>query len=358
VPATGGSGGGSVTWKVVAESADSKVFAGTPAAASRGSDAAVAYVEQTDATPATARAVMQRFDAAAERLGPLLVLGSDPDPNGGVTLASDGTQYAACWDSSMELHCSLVDGAGTVQQNVVALRGQHPTLVAARSGWVIAYVAGDTTLRLQPLTPELQPAGTPADFECSSYFKSAKTGPLLTATPSGFALVGARSDDEHDGLLRLDVDLRPLGPAIPLGRDFWFHGQLIASHERAAVSLSAPYGSYLLLLDSENVTAELPIGGGGKTGTDQALLLADGAIDAAWLTPERGVGRRSFSDGQDAEVGLTSRGTDDLLGLEEQGSDSYQQLLRVEDQTLLVARARRFGYLGPAAIRVAPLTFR
>lgn len=314
------------------------------------------YVEWSDTPTGTARVVLQRFGPAAERVGPLLELANDPDQYAGVTLASDGTQYAACWDSSAEVHCALVDSEGTIQQNILELPGQHPTLVAAPNGWVIAFAATDTTLRLQSLSQSLRPTSTSVDFERSLRFASAKAGALLTATPSGFALVGARADDGREGLLRLDANLRPLGPAIPLGRDFWFYGQLVASDERAAVSLSAPYGSYLLLLDAEQVTAELPIAGGGKTGTDQAFLLSDGAIEAAWLTRDAGIGRRDFSDGHDAEVGLESRGTDDLLGLEEQGTDSYQQLLRVEDQTLLVARAHRFGYLEPAPIRAVVLT--
>lgn len=345
-----------VTWKVVAESTDTRVYAGTPAAASRGEDAAVAYVEMTDTVPTTARVVLQRFDASAERLGTLLVLASDPDQNSAITLASDGAQYAACWNAGQEVHCSLVDASGTVQENALALPGQSPTIVASPDGWVIACVVGDTTLRLQPLDPQLEPAGAPVDFKRSTHFSYSKAGALFTSTPSGFALVGASSDDEHDGLLRLSADLKALGAAIPLGRDFWFYGQMIASDSRAAVSLSAPYGSYLLLLDAESVTAELSIAGGGKTGMDEAFLLMDGTIGAAWLTREQAVRQRSFADGHDSDFGVATR-SDSLLGRPEEGTESYQQLLKVADQTLVVARAYRNGYLGAAAIRVAALKF-
>jgi hypothetical protein len=170
-------------------------------------------------------------------------------------------------------------------------------------------------------------------------------------------LVGASLDDGHDGLLRFDADLQPQGSAIPLGRDFWFSGQLVASDTRAAVSLSAPYGSYLLLLDADRVTAELPVAGGGKVGMDEALFLTDGGIGAAWLTSNFEVRRRFFADGHDAEIGLESRTTGSLLGIEEEGTDSYQHLLQVKDQALLVGRARRSGYLGPGGIRVAALRF-
>jgi hypothetical protein len=256
------------------------------------------------------------------------------------------------------VRCSLVDASGTVHEDALALPGQSPTIVASSGGWVIAYVVGETTLRLQPLDPQLGPAGAPADFKRSTHLGYSKAGALLTPTPSGFALVGAGSDDEHDQLLRLGADLKPLGAAIPLGRDFWFYGQVVASDDRAAVSLSAPYGSYLLLLDAEKVTAELWIAGGGKTGMDEALLLEDGTIGAAWLTREQAqaVRQRSFADGEDSDIGLAPP-TDSLLGSPEEGTDSYQQLLRVADQTLLVARASRYGYLATVAIRVGALKF-
>jgi hypothetical protein len=353
-----GSAPTAVTWKVVAETTDSDIYATIPAAASRDDDAAVAYVEQTVTPPATARVVMQRFDATLERMGPLLVLGNDPDAQSNVTLASDGKQYAACWNSSLEVHCSLVDEQGHVRQNALALSGQYATIVASPSGWVIAYATSDTELRLQPLAPALEPAGSAVDLQLSARFVYPKVGVLLTGTPSGFALVGARLEDGHDGLLRLGADLQPVGPAIPLGRDFWFSGQLVASDTRAAVSLSAPYGSYLILLDAQQVTAELLISGGGKTGMDEAFLLTDGGIASAWLTRDVEVQRRFFADGQGAQVGPGNRDMRPLLGMPEAGTDSYQQLLKVGRQTLLVGRAYRYGYLGGSGtIRVAALTF-
>jgi hypothetical protein len=356
VPAgTGGNVPTAVTWKVIATSTDTDIFATTAVAASRGNDAAVGYVEQSGTTPVTARAVMQRFDAAAERIGPLLILGTDPNPQSNLTLASDGKQYAACWDSALEVHCSLVDEQGHVQLNALALGGQYATIVASPTGWVIAYATSDTGLRLQALTPALEPTGSAVDLQRSAHFVYPKIGTLLTRTPSGFALVGASLEDGHDGLLRLDADLQPLGPGIPLGRDFWFSGQLVASETRAAVSLSAPYGSYLLLLDAEQVVAELPIAGGGKTGMDEAFLLTDGGIGTAWLTPDLGVLRRYFADGHEADLDLGNRDMKPLLGNPEEGTDSYQQLLKVADQTLLLGRAHRYGYGG--AIQAARLTF-
>ncbi|HYP76534.1 MAG TPA: hypothetical protein VER12_11285 [Polyangiaceae bacterium] len=362
-----------VRWKVLVESTDPNIFASAPAAASREHDAAVAYVERTyqaeaASEPPIARVVMQRFDATGERLGSLIELGSDPDSASGVTLASDGKRYAACWNTApmptarttfpAQVHCALFDEQGEVQPSSLALAGRSPTIVSTAQGWVVAYASTDTELRVQPLTAALAVGGTPVDLPLSSGLSYSKAGPLFASTPSGFALVGARLEDGHDALTRLDLDLQPTA-AIPLEHDFWFFGQLVATDTRAAVSLSAPYGSYILLFDETRVTAELPIAGGGKTGVDQALSLTEGGIAAAWLGPDLAVWLRFFADGQDEAVGLGGHGEEgSLLGSPVEGGDSYQQTLEVAGQTLLVARGIRYGYLPNEAIRVAPLTSR
>jgi len=160
-------------------------------------------------------------------------------------------------------------------------------------------------------------------------------------------------------LLRLSADLQSVVSASALGRDLWSTGQLVASDTRAAVSLAAPYGSFMLLVDETEVSAELPIAGGGKTGMDEALVLTEGGIGAAWLKGEGQVRRHYFADGHDAEIGLETRiPTSNLLSQQEQGTGSYQQLVKVGAQTLLVARSALYGYLASGgAIRVATLQF-
>jgi hypothetical protein len=347
----------SVSWKTVVESADSSIFASTPSAASRGTEAAVAYVETTNAMPPSSRVLVQRFDASAERIGSSIVIGDDPDRQSEVTLASDGQRYAACWTSNLEVHCSLIDELGQAQRDVIAFSGENPTIVASPSGWVVAYAASDTRLVLQALSPTLEPSGDPVELSLSPQFRD--LAPLFTPTPSGFALVGAGTDDGHDVLLRLGPDLLPSAAAISLGADFWFSGHLVASDSRAAVSLSAPYGAYLLLMDAAEISATLLASGGEKAGMDQALLLTEGGIGAAWLTGGDRVAQRFFADGRDGEIGLSTRGTPSSLGsMPDEGSESYQELLGVGDRVLLVGRASKRGPLaGDGAIRVAALTF-
>jgi len=351
-----------ITWKIIAESADSSVSTGLPATASRGEDAAVAYIERSGTTTtATPRVVMQRFDATAERLGSLVVLGGDPVEQSNVTLASDGKQYAACWNAALEVHCSLIDQEGHVRLNALAVTGQYATIVGNASGWAIAYTGADKRLRLQALTSELELNGSVICPQLSGQFSSRDLGPLFATTPSGYVLVAGSSDEGEVGLMRLGTDLLPSAPALPLGRKLWYAGQLVASDTRAAVSLSAPYGSFLLLSENNRLTAELPVAGGGKTGMDHALVLTDGGIGAAWLDREgKGVVRRFMGDGHDSDIGgLETRDlTGSPLGLPEEGTDSYQQLVRVADQTLLVGKWRRYGSLANSnAIRVATLTF-
>ncbi|HYQ03553.1 MAG TPA: hypothetical protein VER96_32995 [Polyangiaceae bacterium] len=340
------------TWKVIAESADPTVSAGQASAASDGRTAAVAYIE-TD----TARVVMQRFDAKGERIGSLVVLGSDPDLHSIVSLASDGKQYAACWNTAPEVHCSLVDEQGQVRLNALAISGQDATIVGTATGWAVAYAGDQKTVRLQALTSNLAADRKFIDLRLYAHFNTHDQGPLFASTPSGYALVARDAEDGEASLSRLDSDLMPTGSAIPLGHPLSYSGQLVATDTRAVVSLSAAYGSYLLLMDSQKLTGELAIGGGGKTGNDQALALTAGGIGAAWLDPEGTVQQRFLADGHDSDIGLDHR-SNDLLALEEEATDSYQRLLLVDHQTLLLAKSQRYGTLtGTSALRVATLKF-
>ena len=350
-----------VTWKVLAESQDQNVYISVPAAASRGKDAAVAYVERIgDSSTATSvRVVMQRFDASGERLGSLAVLGNDSNEYSNVTLASDGKQYAGCWNAALEVHCSLVDEQGQVQPDALAIAGQFATIVAGASGWALAYSGSDGLVRLQLLTSSLALKGSALAPQLSAQFAVDGDSPLFVATPSGYVLVASSKEGGEVSLLRLSADLQSVVSASALGRDLWSTGQLVASDTRAAVSLAAPYGSFMLLVDETEVSAELPIAGGGKTGMDEALVLTEGGIGAAWLKGEGQVRRHYFADGHDAEIGLETRiPTSNLLSQQEQGTGSYQQLVKVGTQTLLVARSALYGYLASGgAIRVATLQF-
>jgi len=357
----GGSTPTPVTWRILAETQDSNVYLNVPSAASRGKDAAVAYVESTNisSTETSDRVVMQRFDENGEPIGSPIELSDDVDRRSNVTLASDGEQYAACWNTATEIHCSLVDGEGHAQSNPLAIAGQYGTIVAGTSGWAIAYAGSDSRVRLQALTPSLELNGSYIGPQIFALPASKADGPIFAATPSGYVLVGTNDEDGRNlSLLRLSPDLQSVVYASPLGRSLWFSGQVVASDTRAAVSLGAAYGSFLLLLDAKKVTAELPISGGGKTGMDSALLLTEGGIGSACLDPGAGVRRRFFADGHDADIGVGDRVANAaLLGGPQEGSESYQQLLLVGDRTLLVARSQRYGLFSGAPLRVAPLTF-
>jgi len=343
-----------VTWKTLAESTDSTFSISLPSAASRGKDAAVAYVER-----ATGRVVMQRFDASGERIGSLVVLASNADERSNVTLASDGKQYAACWNVAPEIHCSLLDEQEKVHLDVLAVAGQYATIVAGATGWALAYSGADKHLRLQPLTAALELNGSYIGAQLIVQHSVQDVGPLFASTPSGYALVASNTEAGNVDLLRLSADLQSVVSATGLGHGLWYAGQLVASDTRAAVSLSVPYGSFLLLLDAKKLTAELPIAGGGKSGTDQALVLNKGGVGAAWLDRDAAVRQRFLPDGHDSEIGLDPRTpATEVLGLEEEGDDSYQQLVQVGDQSLLIARTMRYASLsGAGALRVAVLKF-
>lgn len=350
-----------VTWKPIAQAAGSNLYLNVPSAASLGNEAAVAYVERTSTSgmPTTARVVMQRFDSNGEPRGSLIVLANNLADRSTVTLAGDGNQYAVCWDETTGIRCSLVDDQGVTERNLLGLPGQNATIVARANGWAIAYTGSDKRIRMQLLSSLLQLDGGEVDPQLFSYPSPGDQTPLFVATPSGYVVVGSETDSGPASLVRFGLDLQQAVAPIALGRGLWFASQLVASETRAAVSLSAPYGSYLLLLSRDRLTAEVLIGGGGKAGTSQALLMTDGGIAAAWLTPNGGVRRRFFADGHDDDIGVENRSPDGaLLGMQEEGTDSYQQLVDVAGQPLLVARAIRYGAFHDAtALRIAPLTF-
>jgi len=362
---SGGSAGGtggtlpiSVNWKPLADAADANVSINVPSVASRGKDAAVAYVERT-----TGRVMMQRFDATGERIDSPVQLASDAVERSNVTLASDGKQYAACWNVAAEVHCSRVDEQGTVHLNALAVSGQYATIVASAAGWVLAYSGSDKHVRLQSLTPTLDLTGKFVATQRFAQFSVQDIGPLLAATPSGFALVAADQEAGDVDLVRLGADLQSVVSTAALGHNLWYAGQLVATDTRAAVSVSIAYGSFLQLLNEKELTAELPIAGGGKTGTDQALVLTEGGIGAAWLDRSAAwmdgsaaVHRRFFADNHDSDVGLEPRTPENnVLGMQEQGTESFQQLVQVGSQSVLVAKASRYGSLG--ALRAAALNF-
>lgn len=350
-----------VTWKAVAQASGSNLYLNVPAAASLGNEAAVAYVERTSTSgmPTTGRVVMQRFDSNGEPRGSLLVLANNPGERSTVTLASDGRQYAVCWDETTVIRCSMVNDQGFIERNILGLPGQNATIVARANGWAIAYTGSDKRLRMQLLSSLLQLDGGEVDPQLFTYPSPGDQTPLFVATPSGYVLVGSETDSGPASLVRFNSDLQQVVAPIALARGLWFASQLVASETRAAVSLSAPYGSYLLVLSRDRLTAEVLIAGGGKAGTSQALLMTDGGIAAAWLTPDGGVRRRFFADGHDDDIGIENRRFDGaLLGMPEEGTDSYQQLVDVAGQPLLVARAIRYGaFYDATALRVAPLTF-
>jgi len=343
-----------VDWKVIAESQDSTVSSNVPSVASRGKDAAVAYMERP-----SRRIVLQRFDESGDRLGSPVELGINVDERSNVTLASDGKQYAACWNAAPDVRCSLIDEQNQIHLNALAVSGQYSTIVARANGWALAYSGQDKLVRLQPLTPTLALDGSFIGPVLYTQFSVQDIGPLFAATPSGFALVGSNNEAGDVSLLRVSADLQSVVSATPLGHALWHSAQLVASDTRAAVSLSIPYGSYLLLLDQKKLTAELPIAGGGKTGTDQGLLLTEGGIGAAWLGGNMAVRRRFFADGHDSDVGLDPRTpSNEVLGLEEEGTGAYQQVVQVGNRALLVAKTTRYGSIyGAGAIRVAALNF-
>lgn len=129
---------------------------GRPALAAFDSGYLVAWVDA-----ATRRVNMQKLDAAAVPSGASVRVDSDGDAQGNLDLTTSASEGALVWDvlvsgsrAEVRLRTFGTDGAPTgIEQNLTPFpdSGLHPSLVAARGGYIVAYRSaqpGTLALRL------------------------------------------------------------------------------------------------------------------------------------------------------------------------------------------------------------------
>lgn len=252
------------------------------ATASTRDEGAVAYVELTspDGTGGfrQSRIVLQRLDTAGAVRGAPVELGVvESGAATGLTLATDGARYLACWSREGQIDCATAPvGQGGASPGP-SLVGAVPSVAYNSGTWALAFsVAGQIAVvplassDLAPGRPVMFEAGRAAGFELL---------PLLAPTPRGFVLVGGDSVRVQ----LLDLALAPLGSAVELGVGPWVHGAVVASDAGVAVHLSEPYGSALFLVQDGAVAGTMPFRGGGKPGLRVAL--ADDGGSFGMLAP-------------------------------------------------------------------------
>lgn len=247
------------------------------AAAAARDEGAVAYVELSspDGTGGfrQSRIALQRLDTAGAVRGAPVELGVVASGAAtGLTLATDGARYLACWSAEGHIDCATAPvGQGGASPGP-SLAGATPSVAYSMGAWALAYsVSGQ--IAVVPLASSDLAAGSPVMFEAGRA-AAFELLPLLAATPRGFVLVGG----DTVRVQLLDVALVPLGGAVELGVGPWVHGAVVASEAGVAVHLSEPYGSKLFLVQDGAVARTVPFDGGGKPGLRVALVDEGGSF--------------------------------------------------------------------------------
>lgn len=247
------------------------------ASASANAEGAIAYAEQeapeSGGSSMKTRIKLQRLDSMGALNGSPIELGVvETDYLSGLTLASDGDQYIACWSDDSQIACAAAPvGQGSASPGY-STAGVAPSLAYSSSTWALAYRI-ESNAAVVRLGSDGMAAGSPVVLEGSgdSTFGSL---PLFAATELGFVLVAGA----EVRVTSFDFNLSPVAD-VDLGVNDWAFGAIAVSDTKVAIHLSEPYGSNLFLFEDGPLTAlaeAQPFGGGGKLGV-RAALAAEGS---------------------------------------------------------------------------------
>jgi hypothetical protein len=318
-------------------SVDGWAVVGGLAVAARADEGAVVYVDENESR---ARVLVSRFGASGSFFGRPVEFASGPIRSlGSVAIASDGETYLVCWAGAGDVNCSTLDDT-LEPAPVFHAPGKAVAVVHGSHSWLLAYatdpgVGQPAEFVLQRLGDTFEPQLPTAAFTVAAQSSTSDPIPLLASSGSEFALVASDpAQGDNARLYRLDAELNQLGQSIDLGHAFWFWGSVSANGNLTAVSLSKPYGSTLLLIDSAGVIQSLEIPGGTKTGMREALLADDSKLLAAWFTTQQTLHSHAF---------VSATETPELPP----GMPSDLALVRVSDRVLGAYRAQPSGPADP-----------
>lgn len=216
-----------------------------------GHEAAVAYVEALDPQPkngARNYAIMlQRLTVQGATLGAPVALETTVERDSvdfpHVSIATDGARYIACWslivDGDYQTTCAAVPLGGGAATNGLVVGGSSPSIAFHPQGWAVVYESKKRLLA-QRLNDDAIALGDPVEVS------AAQTGmpkPLMTATPSGFAVFdGPAPSDNGNVLRRLDPELHAVTNPVAVGTKFSSGFAIAAVGETVAVFLNSPQG--------------------------------------------------------------------------------------------------------------------
>lgn len=246
------------------------------ASATAGAEGAIAYAEVTDSAGSStqARIKLQRLDSAGATRGDAVELGAMASGTlSGLTLASDGSQYIACWgdEDSSQISCATVSAGQGSASPALSMAGRAPALAYNAGTWALAY-GTPGHLAVVKLTSDGLAAGSPAWFDAGEE-PSFGMIPLLAPTKLGFVLAGGRDVRVH----QLDFAFAEVAAPVDLGVETWTFAAIATNESKVAISLASPAGgSDVFFLDGVTLLDKQPFDGGGTSGLRVALA-AEGA---------------------------------------------------------------------------------
>lgn len=224
-----------------------------------GHEAAVAYVEALGTQQNGARNYaieLQRLTVKGATVGAPVVLEATVERDSvdfpHVSIATDGARYLACWslivDGAYQTTCAAVPVGGGAATRGLVVSGSSPSIAFRPSGWALVYES-DMRVLAQRLSDDASALGDPVEVSAS---QKTMPAPLVTATPSGFAVVDTPDPSDTGNVLRrLDPELHAVTSPVVVGTK-WSYGRAIAAlGETVAVVMSSPAGNTVAIVDSE-----------------------------------------------------------------------------------------------------------
>ena len=246
---------------------------------------AIAYVEAASGSSASpeGRLMLQLLDGQLQPRGGLTEIDRQPIAAGGPPIASvatDGDGFVVCWSPTDQIRCLEVRG-GRAASLLIQTAGAWPAIAFRGQTWAVAYVTSPTRsqmseARVTTFSREGLALVTSASFPYDAYFERPVS---FVGTPSGFALLAGQGTLT---LTRLTPELAVQGLPVDTGVSPWAFRSLAATDGEAAMGLAQPYGNILLHLRGSEVVLRQERGCPSKTGCGAAVAWQQNTFAVAW----------------------------------------------------------------------------
>jgi hypothetical protein len=210
-----------------------------------------------------------------------------------LSLASDGENYLACWDSDGNVGCASINIGDGVTEAVLDVPGRAPAVAYAMGSWYVAYAPDPNadSLVLQRISTTFELAETTALGNLGL-----DALPALTSTKEGLLLVDTDPASDYDFRSTAFAQmLSPAGDSVAWGIGPWMARPSVFVDE-AQVVLSTPlaYGAQVMT-HSATADSVARLSGGGKNGLSVAFVDDGAGPIVCWVNGVPAVQRQRVS---------------------------------------------------------------